>query len=101
MRSRVMPGSSPTMERRLWVSRLNSVDLPTLGRPTIATSGMAFAAAMVVDPDLRYFAKTCLQSILPSHEGRCSAGILVRSLVPDPIHTVQVKNLITAHNRDS
>src|SRR6185437_8201792 len=39
MRSRVMPGSSPTMERRVRVSRLKSVDLPTFGRPTIATKG--------------------------------------------------------------
>src|ERR1700752_3173454 len=34
-----MPGSSPTMERRLLVNRLNSVDLPTLGRATMATTG--------------------------------------------------------------
>src|SRR5215212_2381094 len=39
MRSRVMPGSSPTMERRSPTSRLKSVDFPTFGRPTIATSG--------------------------------------------------------------
>src|ERR1700733_1308117 len=34
-----MPGSSPTIERRELVRRLNRVDLPTLGRPTIATTG--------------------------------------------------------------
>src|ERR1041385_3834737 len=34
-----MPGSSPPMARRDPVSRLKSVDLPTLGRPTIATNG--------------------------------------------------------------
>src|SRR5437868_7381673 len=39
MRSRVMPGSSPTIDRRSPIRRLNKVDLPTLGRPTIATSG--------------------------------------------------------------
>ena len=39
MRSRVMPGSSPTMERRLPVRRLKSVDLPTLGRPQMAKTG--------------------------------------------------------------
>ncbi len=39
MRSRVMPGSSPTMERRERVRRLKSVDLPTLGRPTMAKMG--------------------------------------------------------------
>ena len=39
MRSRVIPGSSPTIDRRDPVSRLNSVDLPTFGRPQIAISG--------------------------------------------------------------
>src|ERR1039458_4426106 len=62
MRSRVMPGSSPTMERRLCVSRLNRVDLPTLGRPTMATSGSASAPAFLGTTDLRYVGKTCLQS---------------------------------------
>src|SRR6202451_3726164 len=40
MRSRVMPGSLVTMERRVAVRRLNSVDLPTLGRPTITIDGI-------------------------------------------------------------
>src|ERR1017187_4521076 len=39
MRSRVMPGSSPTMARREPTRRLNSVDLPTLGRPTMVIRG--------------------------------------------------------------
>ena len=39
MRSRVIPGSSVTMERRWPIKRLKSVDLPTFGRPTIAMSG--------------------------------------------------------------
>src|SRR6266481_837022 len=39
MRSRVIPGSSVTIERREPVSRLKIVDLPTLGRPTITTEG--------------------------------------------------------------
>src|SRR5271157_1453793 len=78
MRSRVMPDSSPTIERRLPVSRLKSVDLPTLGRPTTATSGRrsngrrpvrgdpGSAAAPVLPgtTDLRYFANTCLQPLL-------------------------------------
>src|SRR5664279_3696633 len=42
MRSRVIPGSSPTMERRCPVMRLKRVDFPTLGLPTITTVGMAF-----------------------------------------------------------
>src|SRR5579862_2301937 len=39
MRSRVIPGSSVTIERRVPVSRLKIVDLPTLGRPIITTDG--------------------------------------------------------------
>src|SRR5258708_4562057 len=42
IRSRVMPGSSPTMERRCPVIRLKRVDFPTLGLPTMTTVGMAF-----------------------------------------------------------
>ena len=39
MRSRVIPGWSYTMARFVPVRRLNSADLPTLGRPTMATRG--------------------------------------------------------------
>src|SRR5579862_9403565 len=39
MRSRVIPGSSVTIERLEAVSLLKIVDLPTLGRPTITTEG--------------------------------------------------------------
>src|ERR1700675_2158424 len=39
MRSRVMPGSFVTIERRVPVRRLNKVDLPTLGRPTMTMDG--------------------------------------------------------------
>src|SRR5712692_7467427 len=34
-----MPGSSPTIARREPIRRLKSVDLPTFGRPTIASTG--------------------------------------------------------------
>src|SRR5579872_4166984 len=44
-RSRVMPGSSPTIARREPTMRLKSVDLPTLGRPTIAIIGIVVSAA--------------------------------------------------------
>src|SRR5580700_10792363 len=44
-----MPGSSPTMARRDPVRWLNSVDLPTLGRPTMATSGDGFFLLKVAD----------------------------------------------------
>ena len=39
--SRVVPGRSCTTERSSPTSRLNSVHLPTLGRPTIATAAVA------------------------------------------------------------
>src|SRR2546422_10164287 len=39
MRSRVMPGSSVTMDRRVPVTRLNNVDLPTFGRPAMTING--------------------------------------------------------------
>ena len=39
-RSRVTPGVSSTIATRLPIKRLKSVDLPTLGRPTTATSGL-------------------------------------------------------------
>src|SRR5579864_6500473 len=52
MRSRVMPGSSVTIERRVPVRRLKSVDLPTLGRPTITMDGslpvIVFALLMIL-----------------------------------------------------
>ncbi len=57
MRSRVIPGSSPTIDRRLPVSRLKSVLLPTLGRPTMATRGSAAAPALAGTTDLRYVGK--------------------------------------------
>src|ERR1043165_934430 len=41
MRSRVMPGSSPTMARLCPVMRLKRVDFPTLGLPTMTTVGTA------------------------------------------------------------
>src|ERR1700680_2272575 len=40
MRSRVIPGSLVTIERRVPVSRLNKVDLPTFGRPTITSDAI-------------------------------------------------------------
>src|SRR5262245_32170786 len=47
MRSRVIPGSSPTIDRRDPTSRLKSVDLPTFGRPTIANVGGCFFADLL------------------------------------------------------
>ena len=45
MASRVVPGTSCTMARSSPISRLNSVDLPALGRPTSTTEYAAAAAA--------------------------------------------------------
>src|SRR5215472_10079354 len=47
MRSRVMPGSSPTIERRVPRMALNRVDLPTLGRPTMTMEGSATIDSLI------------------------------------------------------
>ena len=47
MRSRVTPGVSSTMARRWPVSLLKIVDLPTLGRPTMATMGFAMVVCLL------------------------------------------------------
>src|SRR5664280_3246621 len=70
MRSRVMPGSSPTMARRDPTSRLKSVDLPTLGRPTIAsvpTVGGSPCSAVRLDSNcIRRFTKTLSAAMAPT-----------------------------------
>src|SRR6266446_1248467 len=43
MRSRVIPGSLVTIDRRVPVKRLKSVDLPTFGRPTMTSDGSLWA----------------------------------------------------------
>jgi hypothetical protein len=48
----VIPGSSPTIARRDPISRLKSVDLPTLGRPTMAKVGMADKSKISSDQKL-------------------------------------------------
>ena len=53
-----MPGSSVTIARRVPVKRLNNVDLPTLGRPTITSDGKFCAMKTIcVPPDHACF--TC------------------------------------------
>src|SRR5208282_2889885 len=98
MRSRVMPGSSPTMERRLPVRRLKSVLLPTLGRPTIATRGNCAAAARAGTTDLRYVGK----SSLPSESQiivQLSLLIFTGRSEPDPSHAVSVKHIVATDDR--
>src|SRR6266568_1711476 len=48
MRSRVVPGISSTIATRSPSIRLKKVDLPTLGRPTIATSGFILRPSTLV-----------------------------------------------------
>ena len=49
IRSRVMPGWSCTIAIFRPTSRLNKADLPTLGRPTIATFGVLLSSFMQQD----------------------------------------------------
>src|SRR5579862_7802348 len=51
MRSRVIPGSFVTIERRVPVRRLKRVDLPTLGRPTITMDGSSFVMVVTCGND--------------------------------------------------
>ena len=48
LRSRVTPGVSCTTAARDSVSRLTSVDLPTFGKPTIATVPISGSAVLIV-----------------------------------------------------
>jgi hypothetical protein len=43
MRSRVVPGISEVTDLRCPINRLNSVDFPTLGLPTRATTAFAIS----------------------------------------------------------
>src|SRR2546421_3093892 len=63
MRSRVIPGSSPTIARRCPVMRLKRVDFPTLGLPTTTTVGMALDMKFY---DSRRRMIACLQQFLYS-----------------------------------
>src|SRR6202521_6304503 len=47
-----MPGSSPTMARREPTMRLNSVDFPTLGRPTMAMVGTPAVTGALIELEL-------------------------------------------------
>src|SRR6185436_11228747 len=52
-RSRVTPGVSSTIASFLPTRRLNSVDLPTLGRPTIASLIVIWHASLAQHHELR------------------------------------------------
>src|SRR5579872_6975489 len=54
MRSRVVPGISSTIAMRSPIMRLKNVDLPTFGRPTIATSGFIMYMLPSLHPFLTF-----------------------------------------------
>src|SRR5208282_1381911 len=47
-----MPGSSPTMARREPTMRLNKVDFPTFGRPTMAMVGTPTVTGALIELEL-------------------------------------------------
>ena len=65
-RSRVVPAVSLTMARRDCVSRLKSVDFPTLGRPTIATK---FAIFCLISEVMRSSALLFAESVPSFYSG--------------------------------
>ena len=73
-----MPGSSPTMARRDPVRWLKSVDLPTFGRPTMATSGAGF-----------FLLKGCLERVVlvQSLDELRGPSRYYRDFVPSSSHT--------------
>ena len=80
-----MPGSSPTIERRLRVILLKSVLLPTLGRPTIATRGKCAAPARAGTTDLRYVGKIFSCGVFPRRANPAAAQSL------EPAHDSDIK----------
>src|SRR2546425_11231683 len=72
MRSRVMPGSLVTIERRVPVRRLKSEDLPTLGRPTITKDGVGAVIFKCDRPDEPGVNSTSGQCALGRWRGDCN-----------------------------
>src|SRR5882762_8375828 len=77
-----MPGSSPTIARRDPVRWLNSVDFPTFGRPTIATSGDGFFLLKDFSCSNCFFLKGGDELRCPSRYYRDSGAFLIPSRVP-------------------
>src|SRR5579859_2058454 len=71
MRSRVVPGRSSTSATRPPTSRLKSADLPTLGRPTMATTGKAAPLSAGDGGE-------CCTVTLPSYRAGSARGALGR-----------------------
>ncbi len=74
-RSRVTPGRSSTSARRAPTRRLNRVDLPTLGRPTMATvKDMMRSGGKSQKPSRWRGARLSVQTALLSRSRQCVAG---------------------------
>src|SRR5579864_173763 len=67
MRSRVIPGSFVTIDRRVPVSLLKSVDLPTLGRPKITNDGSICVMLLKRQADSREPQQRCNLHSTASH----------------------------------
>src|SRR5580704_8910767 len=76
-----MPGSSPTMARRDPVRWLNSVDLPTFGRPTMATRGDGFFLLKVFSCSNFFFLEGGDELRCPSRYYRDSGAALIPSRI--------------------
>src|SRR5216684_3513388 len=70
MRSRVIPGSLVTIERRVPVSRLKIVDLPTFGRPTITTDGSFSVIERHNEPQIKGSETSTLSYCVPKQKRR-------------------------------
>src|SRR6266567_9384835 len=82
MRSRVMPGSLVTIARRVPVKRLKSVDLPTLGRPTMTRDGSRSAISCSVGHTMGAAARRAIF--------QCSAFRVARVEEVHPRHFVSI-----------
>src|ERR1700730_17426804 len=76
-----LPGSSPTMARRDPVRWLNSVDLPTLGRPTMATRGDGFFLLKAFSCSDVFFLRGGDELRCPSRYYRDSGAFLIPSRI--------------------
>src|ERR1700674_2684620 len=70
MRSRVIPGSLVTIERRVPVSRLKIVDFPTFGRPTITTDGSVSVIGRHNEPQVRGSGASTVSYRTPKQKAR-------------------------------
>jgi hypothetical protein len=76
----VMPGSSPTMARRDPMRRLKRVDLPTLGRPTIAITGAVVEARAMAGSGLAEIKSVCGNEVGLQRESGAGADCIIISM---------------------